>query len=404
LYLRLYLLTWNVAEGPPVDLSEALELHKPKLPEVYAIGLQEVYTSNSETKSGSWSEAITKLLAPKGYVRCKERSMLGIWIIVFIRKQMLPYVTNIESERTKTGFGGYWGNKGGVSVRMDIYGVNVIIVNSHLAAHMENVQERIEDYDSILDDQKFKDEDVDHIMDHDYVFWMGDLNFRVNGITASDAIKCIKKDDYNHLLEHDQLLLSMKSGLVFDEFNEGDITFPPTYKFDKNTDHYDTSEKQRVPAWTDRILWYHHKVGYGNLRLNVQQKKYQSHNDYKSSDHRPVSSIFQFQVFPHPPSQPISFLPINEIKRKTDMTIKYTVDSTFMTNYNDWIGLYRTDFQSFNDYITYIWAVEGGQFHGEKGVTLKFYKSYMTMKPGNYCLIYLTSKYSICGISAKFKV
>jgi hypothetical protein len=39
------------------------------------------------------------------------------------------------------------------------------------------------------------------------------------------------------------------------QFCEGKINFPPTYKFDKGTLLYDTSKKQRVPSWTDRIIW-----------------------------------------------------------------------------------------------------------------------------------------------------
>lgn len=42
---------------------------------------------------------------------------------------------------------------------------------------------------------------------------------------------------------------------VFKEFEEGPLTFPPTYKYDTFSDDYDTSEKCRVPAWTDRVLW-----------------------------------------------------------------------------------------------------------------------------------------------------
>ena len=40
------------------------------------------------------------------------------------------------------------------------------------------------------------------------------------------------------------------AGHAFGGFSEQPITFNPSYKFDPGTDHYDTSEKQRVPSWT----------------------------------------------------------------------------------------------------------------------------------------------------------
>lgn len=60
----------------------------------------------------------------------------------------------------------------------------------------------------------------------------------------------------------------------------------PTYKFDIGTDNYDSSEKQRIPAWTDRIL---------RKGPNLRQLAYNS-APLKFSDHRPVYAVFDCQV------------------------------------------------------------------------------------------------------------
>ena len=78
---------------------------------------------------------------------------------------------------------------------------------------------------------------------------------------------------------------------MFNDFNEGEITFPPTYKYDLFSDDYDTSEKARAPAWTDRVLWKrraHQPDPDKNPGWNIGKLIYYGRAELKQSDHRPV--------------------------------------------------------------------------------------------------------------------
>lgn len=58
---------------------------------------------------------------------------------------------------------------------------------------------------------------------------------------------------------------------VFRGFIEGKLDFAPTYKYDLFSEDYDTSEKCRTPAWTDRILWKRRKWNFdktGKMQSN----------------------------------------------------------------------------------------------------------------------------------------
>jgi hypothetical protein len=89
----------------------------------------------------------------------------------------------------------------------------------------------------------------------------------------------------------------MRTGGAFQGFSEGPIRFAPTYKYDNGTTQYDTSEKMRVPAWTDRILYSGNAVGLGLKSVNGQLKQSSyDRAELLSSDHRPVKALFEVEI------------------------------------------------------------------------------------------------------------
>lgn len=168
------------------------------------------------------------------------------------------------------------------------------------------------------DDLQWHNNAEQPIMDHDVVIHFGDLNFRLD-LSHSEAHRLIHQRQYDLLQRYDELESLRTSGSLFNDFEEGKITFAPTYKFDKGTDRYDTSEKQRVPAWTDRILWAVTKEwedGEGGRaasataeaegedegdrekrrKQGVAQQSYDAVTDLKFSDHRPVRATFLVRI------------------------------------------------------------------------------------------------------------
>lgn len=63
----------------------------------------------------------------------------------------------------------FQGNKGGVSARMSVFGHTICFLNCHLPAHMENSDQRMEDFESILQQQQFEGQAASGVLDHEYV-------------------------------------------------------------------------------------------------------------------------------------------------------------------------------------------------------------------------------------------
>lgn len=129
---------------------------------------------------------------------------------------------------------------------------------------------------------------VGTIFDHDFLFWLGDLNYRIEAPNAEVRAK-VQQGDFEALLEADQLRAQIRAGLAFEQFQEAAIRFAPTYKYDQQSTAYDTSSKARVPAWCDRILWHVKDPE------SLAPSSYGRH-ELLTSDHRPVSGVFHVKV------------------------------------------------------------------------------------------------------------
>ncbi|XP_058464297.1 phosphatidylinositol 4,5-bisphosphate 5-phosphatase A isoform X2 [Malaya genurostris] len=301
---RLYIVTWNVGTKFPENLSLhkllGLDLtsgHEAELPDFFVVGLQEVNAQPQNTlynlfKDDLWTQKFKELLKERDYVVIKTEQMQGLLLSVFAKRKHLLHLRQIETEYTRTGLGGIWGNKGAVSIRLNVYGCSICLVNAHLAAHDHMLEERINDYEKIVQEHKFHVKTKETIFDHDYVFWFGDLNFRLTGeaTTSAEEIRAmVAKDQLKKLIDKDQLLLVRRENRAFQKLNERLPQFPPTFKFEQGTNDYDM---KRRPAWTDRILYAVKENNYRNVKLTVDQTSYKSHPSYSISDHKPVTSEF----------------------------------------------------------------------------------------------------------------
>lgn len=116
-----------------------------------------------------------------------------------------------------------------------------------------------------------------------HIFWMGDLNYRI----SNTGPVLPGQDTYDLRLQRDQLRMEMTYERCFKGYTEGEIMFPYTYKYDINTDNFDSSEKQRAPAYCDRVLWK------GN---HIKQLAYDCVMQIRASDHKPVFAIFSTKI------------------------------------------------------------------------------------------------------------
>ncbi len=336
--------TWNVnaktlkgkgKEKTKSDIEEKLDdwfFQHGKSADVYAIGFQEIVDLNvvnvgldgskSAERAEVWKKCIEDTLnsyhSDTAYKLLMEKHLVGVLLCVFIKQSLFPKVVDVRGIDVAVGFGGIMGNKGGVSIRMNLYDTSICFVCSHLSAHQDKVDSRNKDFKNIMEQTIFRADpqrsSEQHrmdsivqpkhgadkstginlkILDHDIIFWLGDLNYRIDIDNVDEVFQLVGGNEWEYLRKKDQLNIERSKKNVFQDFDEGLLNFPPTYKFQPGTDLYEQrpEKKRRSPAWCDRILWH-------SVKANAVAKQYfyTSYPSYLISDHKPVGSLFECNI------------------------------------------------------------------------------------------------------------
>lgn len=290
--------TFNLNGKEPESASLKAWLFPPEQagvePEIYGIGLQEIIELNAgvvfsgdNVRATRWARIIGDQLGQQ-YVLLRTELIALMSVFLFVKQLEIPHVTQVAGGSKKTGMGGMTANKGACAVRFKYGATLFALLTSHLAAGTTATLERYNDYQTVFKGLRFTRNYA--ISDHDHVIWFGDLNYRID-LPNTECRSLVDCGAWDELLREDQLCREMAHKGAFYGFLEGQIKFFPTYKFDKGTSNYDSLEKQRVPLWTDRVLWLSPKKF--NKKHDLTNTFYNLVMDIFLSDHKPVYAGFR---------------------------------------------------------------------------------------------------------------
>ncbi|XP_028666042.1 phosphatidylinositol polyphosphate 5-phosphatase type IV [Erpetoichthys calabaricus] len=297
----IYIVTWNMQgkKEIPENLDDLLlPTDNDFAQDFYVIGIQEGCSDR-----GEWEIRLQETLGPY-YVMLYTAAHGVLYMTLFIRRDLIWFCSEVEHATVTTRIISQIKTKGAIGIGFTFFGTSFLFITSHFTSGDSKVYERILDYNKIIealtlprilpDTNPYRSCNSDVTSRYDEVFWFGDFNFRLSKDRGSvDVI--LKEDlgsDMSRLLQYDQLAKEMKDGSVFKGFNEAVIQFPPTYKFDTGCDIYDSTTKQRIPSYTDRVLYK------SRHKDDIKVVKYSCCSTIKTSDHRPVVGVFQVKLRP----------------------------------------------------------------------------------------------------------
>lgn len=306
--ISIFIGTWNMGSVPPPKnitswftskgLGKTLDEVTVTIPhDIYVFGTQENSVGDRE-----WLDLLRgglKDLTDLDYRAIAMQSLWNIKVAVLVKPEHENRISHVSTSSVKTGIANTLGNKGAVGVSFMFNGTSFGFVNCHLTSGNEKTARRNQNYLDILRLLSLGDRQLsafDMSLRFTHLFWFGDLNYRLD-MDIQEILNYISRKEFEPLLRVDQLNLEREKHKVFLRFSEEEISFPPTYRYERGSrDTYawhkqkPTGVRTNVPSWCDRILW----KSYPETHINCNS--YGCTDDIVTSDHSPVFGAFEVGV------------------------------------------------------------------------------------------------------------
>ncbi|XP_061684475.1 phosphatidylinositol 3,4,5-trisphosphate 5-phosphatase 2A isoform X1 [Syngnathoides biaculeatus] len=306
--ISVFIGTWNMGSVPAPKsvsswvscrgLGKTLDEMTVTIPhDLYAFGTQENSVCDRE-----WVESLRVMLKEQTELDYKPIVVQTLWSIkvaVLVKPEHENRISHIGMSSVKTGIANTLGNKGAVGVSFMFNGTSFGFVNCHLTSGNEKIARRNQNYLDILrllslGDKQLSSFDISLRFTH--LFWLGDLNYRLD-MDIQEILNYINRKEFDPLLKVDQLNLEREKNKVFLRFAEEEISFPPTYRYERGSRDTYVWQKQKatgmrtnVPSWCDRILWKSYP------ETHIVCNSYGCTDDIVTSDHSPVFGTFEVGV------------------------------------------------------------------------------------------------------------
>uniref|UniRef100_A0A8C2GTE2 phosphatidylinositol-3,4,5-trisphosphate 5-phosphatase n=1 Tax=Cyprinus carpio TaxID=7962 RepID=A0A8C2GTE2_CYPCA len=268
--ITIFVGTWNMGNAnPPQNITSWFQSKgqgkthddtASQIPhDIYVIGTQEDPLGEKD-----WIETVRGALRDITNISFKQIATQTLWsirIVVLAKPEHENRFSHVFCDSVKTGIANALGNKGAVGVSFMFNRTSFGFVNSHLTSGK---------------------------------------NFCIVVCFLQEAeniVMKIKQQQYQDLLARDQLNIEREEEKVFLDYVEEEITFAPTYRFERDTrDRYAytkakaTGTKYNLPSWCDRVLRKSYPMAH------VVCNSYGCTNDIMTSDHSPVFATFDVGV------------------------------------------------------------------------------------------------------------